>query len=174
MNERDRTVDETIRELLLAEKRPPGAPTAVRARVLSRLQSSLVAPDANGPHPSEGHSTADPTRFSARGIAGKMGPITIAFLAGGIAGASADRWLATPVAPQVVYVQPSSPIAQVPPPAPPGPLPSTSASSPPASTADGRILGHSRRIGPSAERELPDRVTSAFPPPATQRQRFAR
>jgi hypothetical protein len=164
MNERDtEPLDETIRELLLAEKRPPAAPAAVRARVLSRLQSSLVAPDANGPHPSEGHPTADPTRFAARGVAGKMGPITIAFLAGGIAGASADRWLATPVAPQVVSVQSSTPIAQLPPPAPPELLPSTSASSPPVSTKGAAAFSTTPAESDlSAERELLDRARSAF------------
>jgi hypothetical protein len=163
MNERDtEPLDETIRGLLLAEKTPPDAPAAVRARVLSRLQSSLVAQDANGPHPSEGHPTADPTRFAARGVASKMGPITIAFLAGGIAGASADRWLATPVA-QVVYVQSSTPIAQLPPPAPPELLPSTSASSPPASTKAAAAFSTTPAESDlSAERELLDRARSAF------------
>jgi hypothetical protein len=159
MNDRDAQLDEETRELLLAEKRSPGAPREARARVLSMLQASLAAP-AGAP---QARPTDGPAGVAGRVAIGKVGPIAVAFLVGGAAGVSLDRWLAPAVPPRIISTQATSsaPVdervervevtpstsASAPPPAPP------KATSVPSSSVEADL---------GAERELLDRARSAF------------
>src|SRR5260370_26360577 len=94
MNHRDiESLDESTRELLLAEKTPPGAPASARARVFSRLEASASAPNAGGTR------TSHPRSSGARGIAergalGKAGPPPRPFLRGAPAGGARRPWRA--------------------------------------------------------------------------------
>jgi hypothetical protein len=169
MSDRDTQLDEQTRELLLAEKTPPGAPAEARTRVFSMLQASLGTPaGAHGGRPSAGEdrppsrSSEGATGVAARGALGKIGPIAVAFLAGGAAGVFADRWVA-PVPPQIVYVQVAGsavPEEQVP------PVESTAVSARPPPAAPPKVVIASRSSAAEpdlrAERELLDRARAAF------------
>src|SRR5260370_32762135 len=162
MNHRDiESLDESTRELLLAEKTPPGAPASARARVFSRLEASASAPNAGGTR------TSHPRSSGARGIAergalGKAGPLAVAFVAGAAAGVAGDRWLASSTPPTAPYLQTSASAAEPISAALPDPAPSSAA---PVSTAPAKAPPSASAPAESdlgAERALLDRARAVF------------
>jgi hypothetical protein len=140
----DGEVAEALDGLRREEPAPPEVRARARARLLAAVAGAPVGPGA------------------PRGLlAGRRAVATVAFLAGGVAGALAYAlWVPRP-APQVVYVDrvvapPPPPVAVPPPPVPPAP-----AANPPATTAT-VSAPPSRASQLSAERLVLDEARAAI------------
>jgi len=166
MNEQDLApLDAETLEILRAEKDPPRAPPEVAARVLGRIEAAILqGPSSQGPDdalPPGAPQSLAAIRHGAAGLA-RAAQLTAAFAAGGVAGAAAHAWIATPATAPAHVVEKPAPSGERPPVPPEQPAvppliidvdtPSPAAVAPPAASASDL----------SAERALLDQAQRAF------------
>jgi hypothetical protein len=166
MSEHDiKPLDDDLVALLRAEKHSPTAHPVSKERVLGRLDSSILAlnlqPGLRGTKP-VGSPRPSP-RALLRARFGMAGPLTAAFLAGGVAGASVHAW----IAPRAALPAPASIATPRPITAPrleptPSALPPTIESQAPPAPVAVETPAPVGSGGLNAERVLLDRARFAF------------
>jgi hypothetical protein len=113
-------LSEDLVDLLGSERRAPGAPEGAKGRVAARLALGLSSVPAVAPAPrSASTSGAGGSRLWTRA---HIVAVSVAFVAGTVAGAAAVLWL-RPVSPPVIVSAPTLPLAPLPEPPPVSPVP---------------------------------------------------